>query len=140
MVAEQTHAAGGAVKKSMTLARKHELVDNLVATYRVRIRAACKILMLNRATNYYKPHSDDQEALRMKIRDYATARVKYGYRRIHVLLQRKGLKVNRTRVYRLYCLENRKVRLTSRRKQVAKPRLEIVKESRAHELWAMNFV
>jgi len=42
----------------------------------------------------------------MKIRDYATARVKYGYRRIHVLLQREGLKINRKRVYRHYCLEN----------------------------------
>jgi len=71
------------VKKSLTLTRNHELVDNLVATYRVRIRVACKILMLNRATSYYKPHADDQEVLRMKIRDYVTARVKYGYRRIH---------------------------------------------------------
>ena len=96
--------------------------------------------MLNRATYYYKPHPDDQEVLRMKIRDYATARVKYGYRRIHVLLQREGLKINRKRVYRLYCLENLNVRLKSRRKQVARPRLEIVKESRANEVWAMDFV
>jgi putative transposase len=38
----------------------------------------------------------------MKIRDYATFRVKYGYRRIRVLLQREGLKVNKKRIYRLY--------------------------------------
>lgn len=50
----------------MTLARKHALVDNLVATvatYWVSIRAACKILIRNRATYYYKPHPDDQEVL-----------------------------------------------------------------------------
>lgn len=76
----------------------------------------------------------------MKIREYAAARVKYGYLRIHVLLQREGLKVNSKRVYRLCCLENLNVRLTSRRKQVARPRLEIVKESRDHEVWAMDFV
>lgn len=76
----------------------------------------------------------------MKIRDYATARVKYGYRRIHVLLQREGLKINRKRVYRLYCLENLNVRLKSRRKQVSRPRIELVKESRANEVWAMDFV
>ncbi len=76
----------------------------------------------------------------MKIRDYATTRVKYGYRRIHVLLQREGLKINRKRVYRLYCLENLNMRLKSRRKQVARPRIELVKESRANEVWAMDFV
>jgi len=95
----------------MTLARKHELVDELVATYRVSIRDACKVLLLNRATYYYKPHPDNQEVLRMKIRDYATARVTYGYRRIHVLLQREGFHINWKRVYRLYCQENLNVRL-----------------------------
>lgn len=41
------------------------MVDNLAATYRVSIRAVCKILMFNRATYYYKPHSDDQEVLKL---------------------------------------------------------------------------
>jgi putative transposase len=124
----------------MTLARKHELVDELVATYRVSIRDACKVLLLNRATYYYKPHPDNQEVLRMKIRDYATARVTYGYRRIHVLLQREGFHINRKRVYRLYCQENLNVRHTARRKQVVRPRIAVVKESRANEVWAMDFV
>ncbi len=70
----------------------------------------------------------------MKIREYATARMKYGYRRINVLLQREGVKVNRKLVYRLYCPENLNMWFTSRRKQVARPRLEIVKESRANEV------
>lgn len=85
-------------------------------------------------------HPDDQEVLRMKIRDYATARVKYGYRRIHVLLQREGLKVNRKRVYRLYCLGNLNVRLKSRRKQAVRPRIELVKKSRTNEVLTMDFV
>lgn len=127
-------------KKCLTLTRKHELADNLVATYRVSIRAACKVLLLNRATYYYKAHPDYQALLRMKIRDYATARVRYDYRRIHVRLQREGLKINRKRVYRLYCLENLNVQLKSRRKQVARPRIELIKESRANEVWAMDFV
>jgi putative transposase len=76
----------------------------------------------------------------MKIRDYATFRVKYGYRRIRVLLQREGLKVNKKRIYRLYRLENLNVRLKTRRKQVSRPHVEPVKESRANEVWAMDFV
>ena len=40
----------------------------------------------------------------MKIRDYAATHVRYGYLRIHILLQREGFKINKKRVYRLYCL------------------------------------
>ncbi len=115
------------------------MVDYLVATYQVSIRAACKILMRNRATYYFKPYPDDQEVLRMKIHDYVTTRVKYGYRKIHLLLQREGLKINRKRVYRLCCLENHNVRLKSRSKRVARACLEMVKESRTNEVWAMDF-
>ena len=66
-----------------------------MTSYRVSIRTACKALAMNRATYYYKPHGDDQALLRMKIRDYATSRVTYGYRRIHVLLQREGFHINK---------------------------------------------
>ena len=45
---------------------------------------------------------DDQAPLRQRIKDIAAARVRYGYRRIHVLLQREGWKVNHKRVRRLY--------------------------------------
>lgn len=116
------------------------MVDSLVAIYRVSIRTACEVLSMNRSSYYYKAHPDEQTALRMKIRDYATSRVRYGYRRIHVLLQREGLKVNRKRVYRLYCLENLNVRLKPRRKRTSQPRIEHVKESRPNEVWAMDFV
>jgi len=42
--------------------------------------------------------------------------------------------VNRKRVYRLYRLENINVRLKSQIKQVARPLVEQVKESRANEV------
>ncbi len=46
--------------------------------------------------------ANEQAALRIRIKDLAQARVSYGYRRLHVLLQREGWKVNHKRVYRLY--------------------------------------
>ena len=36
------------------------------------------------------------------MREIAETRVRYGYRRIHVLLRREGWDVNAKRVYRLY--------------------------------------
>lgn len=55
----------------------------------------------------------------MRIRELAAARVRYGYRRLHVLLQREGWKVNAKRVFRLYRLEGLSLRLKSRRKRVS---------------------
>ena len=58
-----------------------------------------------RASHRYRSVANEQAALRMRIRDLAQARVSYGYRRLHVLLQREGWAVNHKRVYRLYCQE-----------------------------------
>ena len=38
----------------------------------------------------------------MRLRELAAARVRYGYRRLHVLLRREGWLVNAERIYRLY--------------------------------------
>ena len=56
-------------------------------------------------TYHYKPCRPAQAALRKRIREIAETRVRYGYRRIHVLLRREGWQVNAKRVYRLYCEE-----------------------------------
>ena len=124
----------------MTPDRRRELVDDLKAVYRVQTRRACEVMGLCRATYYYRSYKDRQEALRMKIRDYAAARVRYWYLRIHVLLRREGLIVNRKRVYRLYCLDNLNLRLKPRKKLVSRPRVEVQKESHPNEGWAMDFV
>ena len=108
--------------------------------YRVGIRRACEVVRLGRSTYYYVPHRDEQQLLRMKIRDYAGARVRYGYLRIHVLLQREGLKINKKRVYRMYCLEGLNLRRKPKKKRVSAPRIEVQSESRPNESWAMDFV
>ena len=40
----------------------------------------------------------------MRLKDLAQDRVSYGYRRLHILLQKEGWAVNHKRVYRLYRL------------------------------------
>ena len=105
------------------------------------MKRGCNVLRLNRSSYYYVPHRDEQLMLRMKIRDYAQSHAKYGYLRIHVLVRREGLPVNKKRVYRLYRLEGLNLRRTyTRRKMVSAPRIEPPRESRANESWAMDFV
>ena len=64
-------------------------------------RRACETLQLRRSSWYYRSRKDKQVALRMRIREIAAVRVRYGYPRIHVLLRREGWNINRMQVYRL---------------------------------------
>jgi putative transposase len=128
------------LKKGLAPSERRELVKGLNLVYRAGIRRACGVVCLCRATYYKRPHRDDQTMLRMKIRDYAAARVRYGYLRIHILLRREGLLINKNRVYRLYCLENLNIRHKPKRKIASVPRIEAQKETRLNESWAMDFV
>lgn len=72
-----------------------------MATFGVGVRRACKVIKLNRATYYCKSKAGPlNAALRERIKALAAARVRYGYRRISVLLRREGFAINDKRIYR----------------------------------------
>ena len=104
-------------------------------------RRVCEVVSLGRSTYRYKSKAAEQAALRMRIRDLARARVSYGYRRIHVLLQREGWKVNHKRVYRLYKLEGLLMRPKKPRRHVSCQRREPrPMANRRDERWSMDFM
>ena len=77
----------------------------------------------------------------MRLKDLAQARVSYGYRRLHVLLQREGWSVNHKRVYRLYCQESLMLRTNRPRRHVScQRRLERPVATGADENWSMDFM
>jgi putative transposase len=76
----------------------------------------------------------------MRLRDLAAARVRYGYRRLHVLLRREGWRINHKRVYRLYRLEGLGLRLKQRRKRISTVRVVPPQATRPNERWAMDFM
>jgi len=78
------------------------MVDHARSTWRVSIRRACRALPVERSTYHYRSRRAGQAQLTERIKEIAATRVRYGYRRIHVLLRRDGWRVNAKRVYRLY--------------------------------------
>jgi len=78
--------------------------------------------------------------LRMRIRDIAKARPRFGYLRIHLMLRREGWKINRKRVHRLYKLEGLQVRTKRRKKVVSHLRVPPPAASKRDEVWTMDFV
>jgi putative transposase len=76
-----------------------------------------------------------------RIKAIAATRVRYGYRRIHVLLRREGWAVNTKRVHRLYREMGLQLRnKTPKRRVKAKLREDRHSATQANETWAMDFV
>ena len=74
----------------MKPALKREDAKVLRLCYQVSERRVCELLSLSRTSCRYFSRADEQAALRIRLRDLAYARVSYGYRRLHVLLEREG--------------------------------------------------
>ena len=80
-------------------------------------------------------------ALRKRIREIAETRVRYGYRRIHVLLEREGWRVNHKLVYRLYIEEGLQTRNKRPKRKVSVKLREGRKAPTApNQVWAMDFL
>ena len=75
------------------------------------------------------------------MREIATMRVRYGYRKILVLLQREGWTVGKTMVSRLYREEGLALRRTVPRKRcVAVERRERPQATGPNQAWSLDFV
>lgn len=99
-------------------------------------------LRFNRASIQYKPKSSAiNEILRGRIKEIAAARVRYGYRRIWVLLRREGWTVSPKRIARLYRQEGLSLRAKApkRRRRSAVQRVRIAATQPNH-VWSMDFM
>ena len=71
---------------------------------------------LGRTSCRYQRQQGDEAKLRERLRELAAERRRFGYRRLTVLLQREGWKVNHKRVYRVYRAEGLLVRRRKRKR------------------------
>jgi len=117
-------------------------VNNLQDTWSVSVRRACALIQFSRLSYHYTPKRSEQAALRQRIKEIASVRVRYGYRRIYVLLRREGWQVNHKRVQRLYCEEGLNLRFgrRSRRKLNSQRETPRLIAKRINECWTMDFV
>ena len=103
------------------------------------IRRAGAVLGGGRSTYHYLARRPPQAVLSQRIREIAETRVRYGYRRIHVLLRREGWQVNVKRIYRLDTEEGLQLRhQTPKRRVAAKLREDRCPPAAPNEVWAMD--
>ena len=111
----------------------------MIAECGVSERRACKLLGMDRSSYRYEPQPDRNAALREELIRLARQKPRYGYRRLGVLLERKGYRANPKRLYRLYREEHLAVRRL-KRKRLVRPVAPVAVLSRANQEWSMDFV
>ena len=121
--------------------RKRELVDECRGDWGVSIRRACRVLEMDTSSFHYKSRRPDQAGLEARIKAICETRVRYGYRRVHVLLEREGWRINIKKTYRIYNALGLQLRnKTPKRRVKAKLREDRCEATRPNETWAMDFV
>ena len=98
--------------------------------YELNELRACGLIGITRWSNRYQSRRDPQTELRVRLRDLASTRLRYGYRRLTVLLRREGWHVNTKRVY---CLFRLKIPHCTGRKFPHPPELMVYRFSRLVE-------
>jgi putative transposase len=116
-------------------------VDKVCSEWDVSIRRACRVLAVDTSTYHYKSRRRGQADLEHRIKEIAETRMRYGYRRVHVVLQREGWMTNIKRTYRLYTALGLQLRnKTPKRRVKAKLRDDRCPALQPNQTWAMDFV
>jgi putative transposase len=104
-------------------------------------RRACRVLGASRATLRYETQRIIAPELVADLGQVANERPRFGYRRLHVMLKRKGWKINRKLVLRLVRENGWLVgRKRLHKKLAAVPRVLPAQPTLPNESWAMDFV
>ena len=113
---------------------------HVCAEHDVSERRACLALDLDRSSVRYRSRRPDDAAVRQPIRDLASERRRFGYRRLHFLLGKEGMRMNQKRFRRLYREEGLAVRKRGGRKRALGQRAPLALPSRPNERWSLDFV
>jgi putative transposase len=108
--------------------------------YAVSAKKACQCVRLYRSAYYYRSHGDPLTALRQRMREISHARVRFGYRRIHMLLKREGWDVGKKRFYAFTARKTRFARKRPWRHVSAAHREQRRPAGGPNDVWGMDFV
>ena len=102
-------------------------------------RRACALIGLVPKVYRHRGQPADDAALREHLRALANERRRFGYRRLHLLLEREGLHVNHKRLYRIYCEERLVVRRRGGRKRALGTRAPMTIPQGLNQRWSIDF-
>ena len=124
MTARQRRSAAGFVRDELGISQ----------------RRSCRLIGISESSFRYRSNSTNNVELRSRLRTLAEQRTRWGYRRLHVLLRREGVRVNHKRLYRLYREEGLTVRQRRRKRVAWGVRVPLPLAFDPNERWSMDFM
>src|SRR6201993_3000800 len=124
----------------VTPAARREAVAHLQVAYEVSERRACAALGADRTLVRYRSRRPDDTAVRVRLRELASIRRRFGYRRLHILLTREGIVMNHKKLRRLYREERLQVRRRGGRKRALGTRAPMALPQGPNQRWSLDFL
>lgn len=111
-----------------------------VEAFGVSERRACLVLGVDRSSIRYHSRRPDDAEVRLRLRDLAAERRRFGYRRLGVMLEREGIAVNHKKLLRLYREEGLAIRRRRGRKRALGTRAPAALPQGPNQRWSLDFV
>lgn len=124
----------------VTPAARRQAVAHLVEQHEVSQRRACKVVEAARSVVRYRHRRPDDAVLRGRLRELASERRRFGYRRLNQMLKREGMQVNLKKVRRLYSEERLQVKVRRGRKKATGTRAPMAIPQEPNQRWSLDFV
>lgn len=119
---------------------KRRCAQFMIEEHKLSERRASSLVGLWRSSLRYSSIKKGEEDLTNKIKEIAYEKKRFGYRRIHVILKRLGMKINHKKVYRIYKACGLKVlKRGGRKKALGTRKIEII-VTKPNEKWALDFM
>lgn len=118
---------------------KREALAYVVAVHGVSQRRAYKTLAVDRSSVRYRSVRPDDTEARAAMKAVAAERRRFGYRRIHVMLERQGIVMNLKKLRRLYSEEKLQVRRRGGRKRALGTRRPLLVPDAPNQRWSLDF-
>ncbi|WP_408639654.1 IS3 family transposase [Roseomonas populi] len=118
-----------------------EVVAYVTASHGFSERRACALTRQHRSTQRKPSTRDPRLEIRQRMHEIARTRIRYGYRRLQVMLRRDGWAVGKNLVWRLYREEG----LALRSKRPRRRKMVVQREARCapkrpNEAWSLDFI
>jgi putative transposase len=123
----------------VTPVAKRAAVVHAIATFGVSQRRACRAIGAERSSMRYRHRRPDDGDARVRLRELAAIRRRFGYRRLQILLRREGTHMNHKKLRRLYAEERLQVRRRGGRKRALGTRAPMALPQAPNQRWSLDF-
>jgi putative transposase len=124
----------------VTPAARRQVAQYAQQTYELSQRRAGRLLGIGQSSLRYRSRRADDADVRARLRALAAERPRFGYRRLGVMLEREGTRVNHKRLHRLYREEGLVLRRKRRQRASTATRAPLVCPQQADQRYSMDFM